>query len=167
MIAVLGRTIGWMPGGADGATVGAMKKNIIGLVVVVAIVIGGFILRDRLSGSPADLAVGDCFDVPALDTDISDVQHHPCTEAHTGEIFFVGDHPAAKGTTFTDDLLIEFAGTTCLPAATAYMGTTPPSDYEVGAFYPTDEDWANGDREISCYLYRVDEGPMTESLKAA
>jgi Septum formation len=144
-----------------------MSKNIIGIVVVAAILIGGFVLRDRLSGNAGDLAVGDCFDVPALDTDIADVQHHPCTEAHTGEIFFVGDHPAAAGTVFTEDVLIEFAGTTCLPAATAYMGETLPADYEVGAFYPTDEDWSTGDREISCYLYRVDDGPMSESLKAA
>ena len=62
------------------------------------IVIGGLVLRDRLSGSASDLKIGDCFDVPATETDIKDVQHHPCTEAHTGEVFAVVTHPAPKGT---------------------------------------------------------------------
>ena len=56
------------------------------------------------------------------ETDVSDVQHHPCSEPHTGEVFFVGDHGAASGTPFTDALLVEFAGSTCVTAAYAYLG---------------------------------------------
>ena len=42
------------------------------------------------SGNAGDLAVGDCFDAPTLEGQtVSDVQHHPCTEAHTGEVFAV------------------------------------------------------------------------------
>jgi hypothetical protein len=144
-----------------------MGKIIIRVAIIAAVIAGGFVLRDRLSSSPTDLKVGDCFDVPAGDTDISDVQHHPCSEPHTGEVFFVGDHPAAKGTTFTDDLVIQFGGTTCVPAAEAYVGAPLTSELDVGAFYPTDADWAKGDRGITCYLYRVDEGPISKSLKAA
>jgi hypothetical protein len=144
-----------------------MGKFIIRIAIIAAVIGGGFVLRDRLSSAPGDLKVGDCFDVPAADIDISDVQHHPCSETHTGEVIFVGNHPAPKGTTFTDDLLIEFGGTTCVAAAETYVGSTLPGELDLGAFYPTDEDWATGDRGITCYLYRVDDGPMTESLKAA
>jgi hypothetical protein len=60
------------------------------LVVVGAIVVGGFLFRDRISGNAGDLQVGDCFDDPGT-SEISDVQHHPCTEAHTGEVIFIGN----------------------------------------------------------------------------
>lgn len=144
-----------------------MSKIILRVAIIAAVIGGGFVLRDRLSSSPVDLQIGDCFDVPAADVDISDVQHHPCTDSHTGEVFFIGTHPAASGTVFTDDLLIDFGGATCIPAAETYLGKALPDELDLGAFYPTDADWAKGDREITCYLYRVDEGPMTGTLKAA
>ena len=52
--------------------------------IVAVIIVGGFILRDRLSSNAGDLKVGDCFDEPASGAEISDVQHHPCTEAPHG-----------------------------------------------------------------------------------
>ena len=61
----------------------------IGIVAVIAI--GIFVFRDRLSSSAGDLAVGDCFDEPSIAIEIKDVQHHPCNEAHTAEVIFVGD----------------------------------------------------------------------------
>ena len=144
-----------------------MRKFVVWIAIAVVFAGGAFILRDRLSASPAELQVGDCFDVPAGDTDISDVQHHPCSESHSGEVFFVGDHPAAEGTVFTDDLLVQFGGSTCIPAAEAYLGKSLPDELDIGAFYPTNADWAKGERGVTCYLYRIDEGPMTGSLKAA
>jgi hypothetical protein len=29
-----------------------------------------------------------------VDETVEDVSHHPCTDAHTAEVFFVADHPA-------------------------------------------------------------------------
>ena len=88
-----------------------------------------------------DLQVGDCFDVPGMQTDVSDVQHRPCTEPHTGEVFFVGDHAAADGARFTDALLVEFAGSTCVSAAYAYLGMNNYDGLDIGAFYPLQDDW--------------------------
>jgi len=84
-------------------------------IAIIAVIAGGaYIFRDRLSGSAGDLTVGDCFDVPANDTNIKDVQHHPCNESHTGEIFAVLTSPAAKGAPPpTRDELISFLGTQC------------------------------------------------------
>ncbi|HET7703062.1 MAG TPA: septum formation family protein [Candidatus Limnocylindrales bacterium] len=140
----------------------------IGIIAVIAI--GAFIFRDRLSGSPADLQVGDCFDVPTANVDISDVQHHPCTESHTGEVFAVISHPAAKGTPpLTEPQLVEYLGTACVPLFAAYVGQEAVSAgvLDFGAFYPRDEDWNDGDRGVTCYAYRVDDGPMTTSVKKA
>ena len=140
-------------------------KILIRVAIIGAVLLGGFLFRDRISGNAGDLQVGDCFDVPALDTNISDVQHHPCTEPHTGEVVYVGDHPAAKGTAFAESLLVEFAGTSCLPAFDAYIGSNSADGVDIGAFYPVVKDWDGGDREITCYLYKIDGTSMHGSLK--
>ena len=140
-------------------------KILIRVALVGAVLLGGFLFRDRISGNAGDLQVGDCFDVPAADTNISDVQHHPCSEPHTGEVVYVGDHPAAKGTPFAESLLVEFAGSSCLPAFDAYIGSNSSDGLDIGAFYPVVKDWDGGDREITCYLYRVDGTSMSGSLK--
>src|ERR1044072_2245574 len=95
-------------------------KILIRVALIGAVLIGGVLFPDSISGNAGDLQVGDCFDVPAADTDISDVQHHPCSEPHTGEVVYVGDHPAAKGTPFAESFLVEFAGSSCPPPFVAY-----------------------------------------------
>ena len=139
------------------------------LAIVAAIAIGGFILRDRLTGSPGDLQVGDCFDEPAAAFDISEVQRHPCADAHTAEVFFVGPMPGVDGATYpTDTDLLAFASSACAPAFDTYTGTAietnPTLDFSM--FYPTEDGWADGDRDVLCYLVRIDGGPMTGSLRA-
>jgi hypothetical protein len=142
-------------------------KILIRVLLIGGVLFGAYVFRDRISGSAGDLQVGDCFDVPAAETDISDVQHHPCTEPHTGEVVYVGKHPAAKGTPFAESLLMEFAGSSCLPAFDAYVGSNSADGVDIGAFYPVVKDWDSGDREITCYLYRVDGTSMPASLKAS
>jgi hypothetical protein len=155
-----------MPGALPRSHRHAMKI-VIRVLLIGGVLLGAFLFRDRISGSAGDLQVGDCFDVPAADTDISDVQHHPCTEPHTGEVVYVGDHPAAKDTPFAESLLVEFAGSSCLPAFDAYIGSNSADGIDIGAFYPVVKDWDGGDREITCYLYKVDGTSMPASLKAS
>ena len=140
-------------------------KILIRVGIVGAILLGGLLFRDRLTGNAGDLKVGDCFDVPTSTTNIKDVQHHPCTESHTGEVVFVGVHPAAKATPFSQKLLLDFAGSKCVPAFQAYTGTSAVDVLELGAFYPVQKDWDSGDRGITCYLYRVDGSALSKSLK--
>jgi hypothetical protein len=140
----------------------------IGIIAVIAL--GALIFRDRLSSSAAELAVGDCFDVPTTNVDIKDVQHHPCTESHTGEVFTLVTHPAAKGTApLTQAQLVDYLTSACAPVFLSYVGADAAGSrtLDFGAFYPRDEDWTNGDRGVTCYAYRVDEKPMTTSLKKA
>lgn len=40
------------------------------------------------------------------------------------------------------------------------------TDLDFGMFYPTVEGWAGGDRDVTCYASRADNGPMTASVKA-
>jgi hypothetical protein len=137
---------------------------------ILAIVLGGgYLFRDRLSSSPTQLSVGDCFDVPAVKTGVKNVQRHPCTESHTGEVFALVTHPAAKGAPPpTDDAMLDYLVNACGPLFISYVGPVAAgvANLDAGAFYPPDGGWNDGDRGITCYAYRVDRAPMTSSVKA-
>jgi hypothetical protein len=136
------------------------------IIIVAVIAVGGLIFRDRLSGGAGDLKAGDCFDDKA-GTEIKDVQHHPCTEAHTAEVVLVTKHSAAKGAVIpTSTELDAWATTTCVPAIISYVGAGADFDsLNYGIFYPRDADWNKGERQMICYVIRLDEAPMTKSLK--
>jgi len=137
---------------------------------ILAVILGdGYLFRDRLSSSPTELAVGDCFDVPAVKTSVKDVQHHPCTESHTGEVYALVTHPAAKGTPpLAQGAMVDYLVSACGPSFLSYVGPAAASvgNLDAGAFYPPDDGWNNGERGITCYVYRVDGAPMTGSVKA-
>ncbi len=175
---------GWVPGSAPGGALPGgpaltpasgrrpgVSKRLIGIVVVVVLIAAAFfVFRDRLSAAPGDLRVGDCFDVPTAASEadvISTVQQHPCTETHTGEVFFVATYtgPDATYPAITD--FDNFANTTCTPAFQAYVGIDLDSspDLSAGYFYPPEDGWNSGDRTILCYIERTDSGPMTKSAK--
>lgn len=140
----------------------------IAIVAVIAVV--GFVFRDRITGNAGELHVGDCFDDPAETQDIGDVQHHPCTEAHTAEVFYMGQLPGADDAPYpTDTELFAFASGSCAPAFGSYTGTSidasPALDFSM--FYPTEDGWADGDREATCYIVRIDGAAMTQSVRVA
>ena len=117
---------------------------------------------------PADLRVGDCFDVPTSLTQVKDVQHHPCNEAHTGEVVGVADYPAGGDDPYpSESMLFSFADDLCARTFREYTGRDPFTDpvLSVGYFYPIEEGWRDGDHEVACYLLRLDEGPMTQSFR--
>jgi hypothetical protein len=136
------------------------------LVVLVILVVGGLALfRDKISGNVTELQVGDCFDEPVGATTVSDVQHHPCTEAHDGEVFLlVNDNsPSYPGA----DHFRAIANSQCTDSASAYIGTdyNARDDLSGGFFYPTTDSWSSGDRAVTCYLDRTDKQKLTISLK--
>ena len=142
-------------------------KFLLRIGIVAVFIVGGLIFRDRMGGSPAELQVGTASTSrrrPARPS--SDVQHHPCTETHTAEVILLTNHPAAKGKPEPSDAeLTSYLVDTCGAALERYVkGTT--DKFDLGAFYPTSEDWKNGDRGITCYLTMLDESPMTASFKS-
>jgi hypothetical protein len=146
------------------------------LVVVVGVIAGGYYLfRDQLSGSVTELATGDCFDEPGgtstVTTEVDDVQHRPCTQAHDAEVFFVVDHPAAKNAAYpTREERQQFVAERCLPVFQTYTGRTFESAVELDLawFYPTTDGWTSkNDREFTCYTKKLDGSKLTSSVKAA
>ena len=146
----------------------APMRFLLGIAVVVLIAGGAYAFRDRITGHVVDLKVGDCFDVPATAADtVKDVQHHPCNESHTAEVFFVTDNPAAKGVAYPSTAALRaYLAKTCDKPLGLYVGAAKHDLYDVGAIYPTAETWTKDDRTVTCYLSLPDQAPMTTSAKA-
>ena len=108
-----------------------MQGWVIRIGIIAVIAIGAFVLRDRLSGNAAQLEVGNCFDEPVGATLITDVQHHPCSEAHTSEVIFVGNMTGSDDTYPTDAAIDAYAESNCVPAYEAYTGRDFETDAEM------------------------------------
>jgi hypothetical protein len=138
----------------------------IGLFVLVGI--GALVARPFVTGGASDLKVGECFDVPTSAQTVEDVQHHPCTQAHIGEVFFVGKLAVADKAPYPNDTALGTAvALVCDRAFDAYTGLTFVTDrtWTYGYFVPLSKDWATGDRSLICYAARVDEQPTSTSIK--
>jgi hypothetical protein len=142
----------------------ALRVGIIG-----AIAGGAWILRPFIMGNAGSLAVGDCFDPPAAEVQtVEDVQHHPCNEAHGGEVVFVGNYAPAGEAYPSDDEFMDFVGSNCIPAFNTYTGLNydTATDLDVSVFTPTTDGWGDGDRKVICYAVKVDGSQFTGSVKA-
>jgi hypothetical protein len=160
-------TSGEPPGPAVAVTAkqpGKWRPVVIIGVIVAFLAIVLFAVRNNVEA--ADLKVGDCFDIPTGAT-VKTVEHHPCNESHSAEVILVSEY---TGTTYPISLSLDsFVETACVPAFKAYVGKEIDSDadHSIGYFYPTRDGWSSGDRTITCYVARTDEGKMTESVKGS
>jgi len=145
------------------------------IVLMVVVGVGGYVFRDHLTGYVGDLRVADCFDEPesfaAGTTDtVEDVQHRPCTDAHDAEVFAVLTHSTGSTVAYpSEDAFDRFVGDNCVPAFENYTGRlySAATDFDIGWFYPSEEGWQDGDRVVTCYVYRVDGLQLKGSVKAA
>ena len=142
-------------------------------VIIVVVLVGGFLLRDRLSSAAAELKPGDCFDDPITagqgGGEIKDVQHHPCSEAHHFEVIQTFKFPSGGDAPFPGQGGFEtFIVEKCKAAFTSYVGI-PEDQSSMGflAYSPVESGWKQGDREITCFLGAVDGSKLTGSMKNA
>ena len=168
---------GWAPAGqVDGGQVAApppaappkpaSRLRTVLTVGVIAVFLGVVLYVVRNNVSADDLAVGQCFDVPDRSEDISTVEKHECTEPHDAEVFHVAE---ITGDSYPITLTFRnFVDESCIPAFATYVGRTyqEAEELDVGFFYPNSDGWSSGDRTVTCYIVRVDEAPMTQSVKA-
>jgi hypothetical protein len=135
---------------------------------IAVILVAGFLIQQYVSKNAGDLAVGDCFDLPATSSGIiEDVDPNPCTDAHDAEVVFVGDYSPATDAYPSESELTDFETDRCITAFNTYTGLDFNLDelYGMGTLEPTTEGWGNGDHEITCYLHRLDASKLTSSLK--
>jgi Septum formation len=167
---------GWTPGTplqpASRPPASSRVRSIIIVVVILAVVIGAVAIN-MFAGKPVgDLQVGDCFDVPTLASEsdtVENVQHHPCNQSHTGEVIFVGAYTGGTNTYPAVSDFDTFVGNTCEPVFQAYVGAdlSARPDLSIGYFYPLSDGWSSGDRSVTCYATRTDNGPLTASVKGS
>ena len=113
--------------------------------------------------SVVDLRVGDCFN-SGDETEISDVDAVPCTDAHAYEAYLVTD--LAAGSYPTDSEWESVFLTNCVEAFDSYVG----AEYATSAIYasmmtPTEAGWDSGDHEIVCYLFEPVPGSLNETVE--
>jgi Septum formation len=132
---------------------------VVGIVLVV-----GYVLSQG-QRDLENLAVGDCFDAADAET-ISEIDAGPCTDPHEYEAYLVFDHQAGS---FPGSAGFEAVfQSECLPAFDPYVGAPyASSDIYASMITPTEESWANGDREVVCVIYDPNEPQLTSSLRDA
>jgi hypothetical protein len=151
---------------------GLGRSRLVITVVVLAVIGAAIVGQTFLSAEntdASDLAVGDCIVVPEA-AEFSELPVTGCDEAHTGEVFFVGDHPGGGDAAYpSDDEFFDWSVATCEPLFASYTGSAyadqEPLDY--GWFTPTGDGWSAGDREVICYLYMADGSETSQSWKDA
>ena len=109
--------------------------------------------------------VGDCLNDGAMEGEVSETVVIDCAEPHDSEAYASvmiedGDFPG-------DDAVAEQAVTECTNEFSAFVGMDyQSSSLDFAYYYPTEDSWANGDREILCLI--VDPaGKVEGSLQGA
>ena len=130
---------------------------------------GGLLLITSSSKTLADdLAVGDCFDDPET-AELVLIDTVACDEPHDNEVFAINSVGVALGFSFpTPSEMEEFAFFACVQDFDSFVGTGyQDSILDMTWLYPTSESWADGDRIITCALYRLDLQQMTGSMRGS
>ncbi len=104
-----------------------------------------------------ELEPGDCFSVGR--DDLTAVVVVDCEAPHEYETFALLDHPAGADEPYPGDAqMLEHADSACQPPFESFVG----HDYQTSIWFitsltPTDQTWADGDREIVCTLNQQDD----------
>ena len=110
----------------------------------------------------ADLKVGQCTKIGDA-TSVMLVPVVPCLQAHTEEVFGIGQ---ATESTFSQSSVVSQAEDICLDAFRSYVGTDIANTALTFSYiFPTAETWASGERTITCLLQQSGGAPTTGSYR--
>ncbi len=116
-------------------------------------------------------AVGDCFSSPELGTadeptEVGGVTAVPCSEPHQNEVYHLfdvedGDFPG-------NEPIQDEAREGCLAEFEGYVDATfEESALDIGALWPTEGTWDDGDREVVCYVFALDGDDLEGSMEGS
>jgi hypothetical protein len=144
-------------------------------MVATIITVGCAPARDEATGGLSesgtevrDLQVGDCLADFEEAMQASGVQPAPCSEPHSDEIYASGRIP--DGDDFPGPEAVETAARgICLREYEDFVGLPyEDSVLDIGYLQPTEESWADGDREVLCTIFDpVAAAEVTGSLRSA
>lgn len=123
----------------------------------------GRIIEPNEQTDPFALQVGDCLDDEAARGEVQSVPTVPCSEPHDSEIYSA--HLLGPSSYPGQEAVIDEAQALCLPAFEQFVGEPYlESRFDFSFYYPTEQSWATGDREVLCVIFDP-EGPVTGSLE--
>ncbi|WP_169738855.1 septum formation family protein [Jiangella gansuensis] len=112
-----------------------------------------------------DVGLGDCISNFNAEEQISELTVIPCEEEHDQEVFAVFEVP--DGEFPGSDAFEEQVATECVAEFETFVGLTyDESVLEIQWLEPTEDSWAQGDRELVCTVLDP-EGPVTGTLEGA
>ena len=149
---------------------GRMRGGVLIAVVIAIVGVLAFVIwRGSGSQDPASLRVGDCFDVPAAAQRIEDLRGRTCSGPHGGEVFHIYEATGTVAGYPTDAAWEDLIYPICDPVFEAYTGTHVAERLDIGYVYlvPTNDRWAAGDRQVTCFITSPDGSPLSRSFRGA
>ena len=151
-----------------GGIAGALVRTALGRVVIGLVVVGGIAAYHYATADPAQrnangqvtqsgtlqataLQVGDCFDAPSGNTDITSIKAIPCSQAHDSQVF--SEPPISETTYPGNSTLSTEAQTDCNgPTAQSSISSSAPSTLEVDYYVPQDANTFATQNYVICVL---------------
>jgi hypothetical protein len=92
----------------------------------------------------------------------------PCPEAHGAEVYFVGDAWAADEEYPGDDPIVQDWVDQCVAEFGSYVGMEYGlSDLDFSGWWPTEDSWAAGDRQMGCVAVDADGADLEGSVQGS
>lgn len=137
-----------------------MKRLLTLLLVALAVVACN-------QGNVFSIEEGTCFDDEGdFSEEVSSVPVVDCDEPHDNEVYAVIEMTDSEFPGF--DATADQADLACLPEFESFVGAAyDVSELDFGWLIPTEDSWANGDRQIVCFLYRVDLEKITGTMEGS
>lgn len=112
------------------------------------------------------LELGQCFDDEVIEGEVREVPIVPCDQPHDNEVYAIFDLEGS-GAYPGDDVVQQQAGEGCLAEFEPFVGLDYQSSVLDASFLsPTAQGWVElGDREVVCYIFRLDLQKVTGSLR--
>ena len=135
----------------------------IGGLLLAGVALSGCSLLSSFTDAPPEgevdafsIKVGDCLNDATVSEEVTTIPLVDCSEPHDSEIFARTD---LAGDTFpgNDSLETELATFCRGDVFTQFIGVAyADSRYDTSGYYPSDESWASGDRELLCTVWDPD-----------
>ena len=114
------------------------------------------------TGNAFDLETGQCLDEPESD-EVVNVEVVECADPHDLEIYQVSD---LADQDFDEAAIDSQSFDVCLENFDGFIGTPYlDSEFEIYYLIPSEESWAEGDREVVCAVYDLTNDKTSGSAK--
>lgn len=139
-----------------------------------SLVLAGCSLLPGGSGPTADssdegddvfsIQIGDCLNDANVSEEVSSVPIVDCGEPHDSEAYAAQDLP--DGDFPGEEAITSSAKEICGPLFEDFVGLSDADSlYTYSYYFPTEESWGSGDREVLCVAYSDDLSQITGTIK--